>query len=63
MVQLTGVAAIGGMVVITSSISWLAIKYTIGLRLSEEEEHVGSDVAELGLEAYPEFGHGSQKLG
>lgn len=59
--QLTGVSAIGAMVVTTSSIVWLIIKYTIGLRLSEEQEHAGSDVVELGLEAYPEFGHGSQK--
>ena len=31
---------------------------TIGLRASEEDEDVGLDGAECGLEAYPEFGSG-----
>ena len=60
--QLIGVAAIGAFVVIASTIVWLLIKFTIGLRVSEEEEHQGCDQAELGLEAYPEFGRGSQML-
>lgn len=60
--QLIGVLAIGAFVVVASSIVWLALKYTIGIRLSDEEEELGSDLAELGLEAYPEFGRGSQKL-
>ncbi|WP_417448889.1 ammonium transporter [Kordiimonas sp.] len=60
--QFIGVVAIGAFVVVTSAIVWLALKYTLGIRLSEEEEEVGSDLAELGLEAYPEFGRGSQKL-
>lgn len=60
--QLIGVAAIGAFVVIASIIVWLLIKFTIGLRVSEEEEHQGCDQAELGLEAYPEFGRGSQML-
>ena len=62
-VQFIGVAAIGTMVVISSSMVRLLIKATVGLRLGEDEELIGSDVTELGLEAYPEFGHGSQKLG
>ena len=62
MAQLIGVLAIGAFVVVTSAIVWLALKYTLGIRLTEEEEEVGSDLAELGLEAYPEFGRGSQKL-
>ena len=60
--QLIGVAAIGAFVVIASTIVWLLIKFTIGLRVSEEEEHQGCDQAELGLEAYPEFGFGTQRL-
>lgn len=62
LIQLLGVAAIGGFVVICSSIVWLVLKYTVGLRVSDEEEHAGSDTAELGLEAYPEFGRGTSGL-
>lgn len=60
--QLIGVGAIGGFVVVVSALTWLLIKYTIGLRVSAEEEHIGCDTSELGLEAYPEFGRGSQAL-
>ncbi|BCA79201.1 ammonium transporter [Desulfuromonas sp. AOP6] len=60
--QLIGVVAIGAFVVVASTIVWLLIKFTIGLRVSEEEEHEGCDQTELGLEAYPEFGRGSQML-
>ncbi len=60
-VQIIGIVAIGIFVVITSSIVWLALKYTMGIRASEEEESLGLDSAELGLEAYPEFGRGSQR--
>ena len=60
--QIIGIAAIGAFVVVTSSIFWLAIKHTVGLRASAEEEEIGLDKAELGMEAYPEFGHGSQTL-
>ena len=31
------------------------LKYTIGIRVSEEEELDGLDKTELGMEAYPEF--------
>ncbi len=58
--QITGIVAVGAFMVVTSSIVWLALKYTIGLRVSEEEEDLGLDKSELGLEAYPEFGTGSQ---
>ncbi|TNE66911.1 MAG: ammonium transporter [Alphaproteobacteria bacterium] len=60
--QLIGVASIGAFVSLTSAIAWFALKATVGIRLSAEEEELGSDLAELGLEAYPEFGRGSQKL-
>ena len=58
-VQLTGVVAI---TIVASSIVWLILKFTVGIRLSEEDEAMGSDAAELGLEAYPEFGKGSQRF-
>jgi Amt family ammonium transporter len=30
--------------------------------VTDEAEDLGLDRAELGMEAYPEFGHGSQSL-
>jgi Amt family ammonium transporter len=59
--QIVGIVAIGIFVVVTSAIVWLALKYTMGIRASEEDEDAGLDMAELGLEAYPEFGRGSQR--
>jgi Amt family ammonium transporter len=53
--QLIGLGAIVGWTVVTAGALFLAIKYTIGLRVSEEEEIRGLDVDEHGLEAYPEF--------
>ncbi|MFC3051024.1 ammonium transporter family protein [Kordiimonas pumila] len=60
--QFIGVISIGAFVLVTSAIVWLALKYTVGIRLTAEEEELGSDLAELGMEAYPEFGKGSQKF-
>ena len=60
--QIVGILAIGAFVVITTSIVWLALKSTVGIRVSDEEEEMGLDKSELGMEAYPEFGHGSQTL-
>lgn len=53
--QFIGVAATGAFVVTTSAIAWLALKYTIGIRVSEEEEMLGCDSTEIGMEAYPDF--------
>lgn len=60
--QAIGVIAIGLFVTVTSAITWYALKYTVGIRLSPEDEAQGADIAELGMEAYPEFGKGSQKF-
>ena len=57
--QLLGIVAVGIFVCATSLIVWLALKFTIGLRASEDDELVGLDKSELGLEAYPEFGQPS----
>ncbi len=59
LIQLLGVVSIGAFVTVCSALVWLILKYTVGIRVSEEEEYAGSDTVELGLEAYPEFGHGS----
>ena len=60
--QLIGVVAIGVFVFGLSMIFWLVLKYTVGIRLDEEAEMLGLDQTELGLEAYPEFGRGSQTV-
>lgn len=54
-VQALGVVSIGAFTFILSSIVWVAMKYTIGLRPSEEDEMLGMDITEVGVEAYPEF--------
>ena len=53
--QLLGAATIFFWVFITSWVVFYAIKLVAGLRVSEEEEYEGSDIAECGIEAYPEF--------
>jgi len=58
-----GIVAIGVFATLLSVVFWLVLKYTIGIRLHEEDEASGADIAELGLEAYPEFGRGSQRFG
>ena len=55
LVQLTGVVAIGIFVFGTSCLIWLAIDKSIGARIPPNIEYLGQDVAELGIEAYPEF--------
>ena len=54
--QVIGIVAIAVFMIVTSAILWLVLKFTMGIRVSEEEEALGLDKAELGLEAYPEFG-------
>ena len=54
-VQLLGVAAIGVFVFGTSWVTWTLIAKSMGARVSETVEELGQDVAELGIEAYPEF--------
>lgn len=53
--QLAGLVAIFVFVFVTSLIVWLILKLVMGIRLSEEDEYLGADVSECGLEAYPEF--------
>lgn len=53
--QLTGLGAIFGWVFVTSLIVWYVLKLVMGIRVSEEEEYEGVDLAECGLHAYPEF--------
>jgi Amt family ammonium transporter len=53
--QLIGAATIFTWVFVASFIVWLLLKVTMGIRVSEEEEYEGVDLAECGMEAYPEF--------
>ena len=53
--QIAGAATIFTWVFIASLITWAVIKLVIGLRISEEDEYEGADIAECGMEAYPEF--------
>ena len=54
--QITGFVAIGAFTFIASGVVWLILKATMGgIRVSEEDEINGLDMAELGMEAYPEF--------
>ncbi|MEO0997977.1 MAG: ammonium transporter [Pseudomonadota bacterium] len=53
--QLIGLGSIFVWVFVMSFIVWFAIKMTLGIRVSEEEEYDGVDLHECGLEAYPEF--------
>ncbi len=60
--QIIGIVAIGAFTLTASTILWYALKLTIGIRPSLEDEVAGLDTAEVGLEAYPEFGQGSQRI-
>jgi Amt family ammonium transporter len=53
--QLVGIVAVGAMTVAISSIFWIALKATLGIRVSVEEETVGLDIGEHGMEAYSGF--------
>ena len=53
--QLMGISAIFLWTFVVGGIAWMVIKMVMGLRISEEEEIAGSDIAEIGIEAYPEF--------
>jgi Amt family ammonium transporter len=51
--QLVGIAATAVYVLLLSSAAWLILKYTMGLRVSEQEEIEGLDIGEHGMYAYP----------
>ena len=53
--QIAGAATIFVWVFVTSLIVWSVLKAVIGIRISEEDEYEGADIAECGMEAYPEF--------
>ena len=58
--QLAPIAIVGVFVFGVSGVVWFAINASLGIRVTPEHEMAGLDSAELGMEAYPEFGKGSQ---
>jgi Amt family ammonium transporter len=53
--QIIGTLSVVMFVFVASVIVWSVLKYTIGVRPSQEEEVLGSDASEVGIEAYPYF--------
>jgi Amt family ammonium transporter len=53
--QLIGVLAIGAFTLGFSAIVWGILKYTIGIRVHAEDEMLGLDISEHGMEAYSGF--------
>ena len=53
--QLAGAAVIFFWVFVCSLVVWALLKAVFGIRITEEEEYEGADLAECGQEAYPEF--------
>ncbi|SHG91270.1 ammonium transporter [Cognatishimia maritima] len=56
--QLYSIVVVGIFTVVASGLVWFILKVTMGIRVTEEDEINGLDMAELGMEAYPEFSKG-----
>lgn len=56
--QLYAILVVGIFTFVVSGAVWFILKTTVGIRVGEEEEINGLDMAELGMEAYPEFSKG-----
>ena len=54
-VQLLGVVAVGAFVFVVSLVVWKVVDALLGARVTKKVEQLGQDVAELKIEAYPEF--------
>jgi Amt family ammonium transporter len=54
-IQLQGVMAVGFFVFTLSMITWLILRYALGIRVTAEEELKGLDSTEHGNECYPDF--------
>lgn len=53
--QIVGIVSVGGFTVLGSTISWYIVKAIAGLRVHNEEEVIGLDISEHGMEAYSGF--------
>ena len=58
--QVISIVIVGVFTFVVSLVVCLILKAAMGIRVSEEDELAGLDASELGMEAYPEFGKGSQ---
>jgi Amt family ammonium transporter len=58
--QIAPIVIVGVFVFVASAALWFVLNAVIGIRVTPEHEMAGLDSAELGMEAYPEFGKGSQ---
>ncbi|WP_417524355.1 ammonium transporter [Marinovum sp.] len=56
--QLYSIIVVGVFTFVVSGVIWFILKATTGIRVGEEDEINGLDMAELGMEAYPEFSKG-----
>ena len=53
--QIVGVVAVGAFTFILSWVIWVIVNAVVGIRVSRDEELRGLDIAEHGMEAYPDF--------
>jgi Amt family ammonium transporter len=53
--QILGIVSIFAFTFVASLIVWTILKVIISIRVTEEEEYLGLDVVDCGIEAYPEF--------
>ena len=53
--QIVGIAVIFGFTFVASLVVWTILKSVMGIRVTEEEEYLGMDAVDCGIEAYPEF--------
>ena len=53
--QIIGILAYGVFTFVASYIIWTILKVVMGVRASDEDQMMGLDKAEVGVEAYPEF--------
>ncbi|PSB31093.1 ammonium transporter [Chlorogloea sp. CCALA 695] len=53
--QVVGIISVGGITVLLSTIFWVALKATLGIRVTAEDEIQGLDISEHGMEAYSGF--------
>jgi len=53
--QIIGIVSIFAFTFVASLVTWTILKMIMGIRVTEEEEYLGMDVVDCGIEAYPEF--------
>ncbi|MDB3999517.1 ammonium transporter [Litorivicinus sp.] len=53
--QIIGIVSIFAFTFVASLVVWTILKMVMGIRVTEEEEYLGMDIVDCGIEAYPEF--------